>query len=315
MNATAGETGVFAVLRLAPDAAGLSELRRTVAGILSRWHREDLLDDAILCASELAGNAVLHTRRSYDLTLRPAGAGVRLEVVDNRPQEVPILVPANGSAADVTSLATTGRGLQIVARLASRWGFTTTQTAKSVWAEIAAAPGLDDGGREVRAARGRSLSPVVVVDQGDGAEPGPIKLWLRSMPVRLAIISGVQVDELVREIQLGPEGIVTPAELATLYDLLDRSSHPRLAGRYAALRAASANEDRFDLELETTLDALVATSEINRHLSDFSHRVHETLATVTPPVARFREWVLQEVTAQMAGQAPRRCTVMDQTTL
>jgi hypothetical protein len=309
------EPGVFRFLRLEPDAANVSDLRRQVADVLSRWNKQDLLDDAVLCVSELASNALLHTRRSFDLTLRPAGSGVRVEVVDSRPQDVPILVPANGSAADVTGVATTGRGLQIIARVGSRWGFTATRTAKSVWVEIAAGPTAGRKGSRPRDVRHDALSPVVVVDHDRDAEPGPVKLSLLSMPVRLAIISGVQVEELVREIQFGPDGILTPGELTRLYDLLDRTSHPRLAGRYAAMRAAGANETRFDLELETTLNALTTLGDLNRYLHDFSLRVHETLATVTPPVARFREWLVEEVTWQLDGQPPRKCAVIDQATL
>jgi hypothetical protein len=159
------------------------------------------------------------------------------------------------------------------------------------------------------------VAPVVVVvndHYGRGDEPESVKLSLRSMPVRLAIISGVQVDELVREIQLGPKGVVTPDEMAQLYDLLDCSAHPRLAGRYAALRAASANQARFDLELAATLPSLQALGDLNRRLFDLSRRVHETLATVTPAVARFREWLVEEAVAQIGGQPPRKCTVVDQ---
>ena len=96
--------------------------------------------------------------------------------------------------------------------------------------------------------------------------------------------------------------------------MLDSSAHPRLAGRYAALRAASANRARFDLELTTTLASLLALGELNRHLLDLSLRVHETLATVTPAVARFREWLVEEAVAQIGGQPPRECTVVDQRT-
>lgn len=310
----AGAPGVFSVLHLGPDAASVSDLRRQVAEVLQRWNKQYLLEDAVLCASELASNALLHARCSYDLTLRPAGSGVRVEVVDSRPQEVPILVPANGSAADVTGMATTGRGLQIVARVASRWGFTTTPTAKSVWAEITAQSGLGREGDPDARSRGRVAAPVVVVVARD-PEPGLVKLSLRSMPVRVAITSGVQVDELVREIQLGQDRFATPDEMTNLFDLLDRSAHPRLAGRYAALKAASANEARFDLELETTLPSLVALGELSRHLVELSRRVHGTLATVTPAVARFREWLIDEAMAQVAGEPPRQCPVVDQSTL
>lgn len=124
------------------------------------------------------------------------------------------------------------------------------------------------------------------------------------MPVRLAVMSGVQVDELVREIQLRSDGLVSAEERTAFYELLDRSAHVRLDGRYAALRAASLSKARFDYDLATTAEALDATRLLTDQLELFARRVSASLAAVTPGVAGYRAWLLQEVTSQIGGQEP-----------
>jgi anti-sigma regulatory factor (Ser/Thr protein kinase) len=292
------DPAVYTVLRLPPARASASEARRHVAETLEEWGRPDLVDEAVLCASELATNAVLHSRDTFDITVRPAGDGVRVEVIDGRPRELPMPFPTTGSALDVTGPATTGRGLLIVAALATRWGYTATVTAKSVWAELSSS-------------HLHQPDPVVVVDPHGDGPPGPIRLHLRSMPVRTAVASGVQVDELVREIQLRPSTPVDDDERTHLFDLLDRSNHPRLAGRYAALRAAGRDEPRYDLELATTVDALRATGELAAMLLALGDRLKTSVTAVTPAVARFRAWAADEVLAQTRGATPTVCPLDD----
>src|SRR5579864_7447015 len=159
--------------RFPAEAASIWRVRQRVAAVLDEWGRSDLVDNAVLCAAELATNAVLHARGPFMVTVRRAGAGVRVEVVDDDPHQLPITVPRNGTAADLTRLSTTGRGLMIVAALAARWGFTATTAAKSVWAEV--------GGPEVD---GRE--PVVSIDAAALDAPGPVHLRLTSVPVRAA---------------------------------------------------------------------------------------------------------------------------------
>jgi anti-sigma regulatory factor (Ser/Thr protein kinase) len=88
-------------------------------------------DDIILCASELATNAVIHSRSAEPggtITVTAdirAGDHVRIEVHDDGGPWTP---PA-GSA---------GRphGLYIVDVLASQWGVIETGTGRTVWAQL-----------------------------------------------------------------------------------------------------------------------------------------------------------------------------------
>lgn len=88
-------------------------------------------EDAVLCLSEIAANAVLHSasRRpggTFTVRVAPVAAGVRVEVTDEGgPWQ------ASGDAD-----ALSGHGLDIVGRVAARWGVTGDDSARTVWFEI-----------------------------------------------------------------------------------------------------------------------------------------------------------------------------------
>jgi anti-sigma regulatory factor (Ser/Thr protein kinase) len=84
-------------------------------------------DTAALLVSELATNAVQHAGTSFTVTVK-VGRRVRVEVVDHSPAPpLPRHVPVE---------ADHGRGLSIVAALASRWGTAPTAEGKVVWFEL-----------------------------------------------------------------------------------------------------------------------------------------------------------------------------------
>ena len=88
-------------------------------------------DEVILCLSELAANAVLHSdsrRPGGTFTVRIEscpGTYVRIEVEDDG---VPWLAPAPDPAG--------GRGLDIIRMLAAGWGIATSPTGRTVWARF-----------------------------------------------------------------------------------------------------------------------------------------------------------------------------------
>lgn len=52
-------------LSLAAEPVSVPAARRFVADGLASWGRNDLLDDATLCVSELASNAALHASSTF----------------------------------------------------------------------------------------------------------------------------------------------------------------------------------------------------------------------------------------------------------
>lgn len=103
-------------------------------------------DLAALVVSELVTNAVVHAgedRHTIGLTVHTGGGALRIEVADHDPRP-PVRATPGGQAA-------AGRGLMIVDRVATRWGWTPLQpVGKVVWCELPAeaAPGDDGAGRD-----------------------------------------------------------------------------------------------------------------------------------------------------------------------
>ena len=121
--------------RVFPGAAvQVREARRFLARVLDGCPAGD---DALLCASELATNAVLYSRSG-----RPGGrfavrsavrAGrVRVEVED----EGGPWRPGGEQNGQSGQSGQSGRGLVIVGQLASRWGRDDHGDRRTVWFEI-----------------------------------------------------------------------------------------------------------------------------------------------------------------------------------
>ena len=89
-----------------------------------------VMESALLVATELVSNAVRHGDGELLVRLWVRDEGIRIEVSDGSPQ-----YPAPATS-DVDDLS--GRGLQIVSALSSRWGAAPAQEqqGKTVWCEL-----------------------------------------------------------------------------------------------------------------------------------------------------------------------------------
>lgn len=137
---------------LAPAAA-----RRFVAAALAEWSglglpaavgfSERLSDDAAVIVSELVTNAVVHAGTNVELLFRLEEAtedevsALVLEVSDHHPaRAVRSDGSENGAGTDSAAApgepAEYGRGLELVATLAERWGITYRTGLKTVWARL-----------------------------------------------------------------------------------------------------------------------------------------------------------------------------------
>ncbi|MEU8180629.1 ATP-binding protein [Micromonospora sp. NPDC049044] len=115
--------------------------RRRLAGDLADVVPPTLLADLIAVLAELVGNAVRHARPlpggvvRVAWRLRPSAQGpqIQLGVTDGGASTTPRVRTASSDAAD-------GRGLHIVAGLATRWGVERDGMGQRVWAEFDPAP-------------------------------------------------------------------------------------------------------------------------------------------------------------------------------
>ena len=129
-------------LRFSSTPRGARLARRLTSHRLDEWGLpyDSLANETVtLLVAELCANAVQHGRvpgRDFRLRLTVDLCTVRAEVTDTRGERLPAPVPATLSAA---STSESGRGLLLVATLATRWGWhpRTDGPGKTVWAEYA----------------------------------------------------------------------------------------------------------------------------------------------------------------------------------
>jgi len=277
----------------------LTDSSREARRFVQRWLKAEGLDDYAdrvpLAVSELATNAVLHTARPFTIVVRRGLGCVRVEAIDSAPDLVPVASARSGIASDITSLSETGRGLLIAASLANRWGVDLSATVKTVWCEF------DESGQPAVAAE-----PVIQDHRPTRpAVAGLNQLRFIGLPVRTAIASGFDVEDAIRDLRMLSESTraAKPADLADLLDLVDRSVTVRLAGRHAAIHAASRGEYRFDLNMDVTDDALFATGDLSTLLA----RRAGKRTGPSAEVIEFRIWLGNETSRQRQGLAPTEC--------
>jgi serine phosphatase RsbU (regulator of sigma subunit)/anti-sigma regulatory factor (Ser/Thr protein kinase) len=119
-----------------PEPAAVAPARAFVGRTVRAWGADSVADDAVLIASELVTNVIVHAGTPAEVScalLRdPAGAvcAVRVEVADRHPGRT---LPALRHGWDEDGEAEGGRGLYLSAQLASAWGVQYTRAVKQVW--------------------------------------------------------------------------------------------------------------------------------------------------------------------------------------
>lgn len=129
-------------MRFTSSTRGARLARRLVAHRLDSWghpYTGDANETLSQITSELAANAVRHGHvagRDFHVRLTETDGTphtLRVEVTDTRTERVPLLAPQEPPGDEES-----GRGLLIVARLATRWAVAPRGDApgKTVWAEV-----------------------------------------------------------------------------------------------------------------------------------------------------------------------------------
>jgi anti-sigma regulatory factor (Ser/Thr protein kinase) len=113
-------------VRLAASPAAAGEARSQVRAAIRDWGVPVDPDTAVLLASELVTNAITHeTGGSVTLGIGCFRGRLRVDVYDTS-RSFPVVSDAPGDAE-------TGRGLMLVAALATEWGFYRTPAGKAVY--------------------------------------------------------------------------------------------------------------------------------------------------------------------------------------
>ncbi|KAA0922257.1 SpoIIE family protein phosphatase [Streptomyces apricus] len=117
-----------------PVGRSVATARSFVRDTLQGWGFADIVDDAVVLTSELVTNAVVHAGTSADVLCLRSEDGVRIEVGDRYPErEIPL---QSGTVNMGNPDREGGRGLQLCAALADRWGVDYAPTHKQVWFQL-----------------------------------------------------------------------------------------------------------------------------------------------------------------------------------
>lgn len=125
-------------IHLPADSSSPARARSFVEAHLQASGLPDLADVGVLLVSELATNAILHAGTPFDVELTATPQGLRARVTDESDTTPVTRAPS--------TVAEGGRGLFLVAALASRWGVEANPSGKSVWFELRATPEEDEFG-------------------------------------------------------------------------------------------------------------------------------------------------------------------------
>jgi anti-sigma regulatory factor (Ser/Thr protein kinase) len=119
----------LAQLDLASEADSVRQARRFVSDRLDEWAVDGALAaDAVLVASELVTNAVIHGKPPIQLRLHTAAGELTVEVDDGE-RALPHRLTVGAGAVH-------GRGLSIVAGLSTRWAARPNDDGKTVWSTL-----------------------------------------------------------------------------------------------------------------------------------------------------------------------------------
>lgn len=114
-------------IELGPD--GAPRARDAVRAVLT-GRPPEVVDTAVLLASELVANALVHAADEATLVIELDEQWLHLEVIDPAPV-------VNLAPLDVGVDAERGRGLRIVDSLATEWGVAPRPSGKTVWCKLA----------------------------------------------------------------------------------------------------------------------------------------------------------------------------------
>lgn len=273
-----------------PDA--VPKARRFTAKSLAA-EPEHLVEDAEQVVSELVTNAILHGSEPVTIRLLRGEHALRVEVEDGGR-----MLPVVGRP---TSDAMTGRGLSLVAALASGWGVEESPAGKVVWAELAEEP------NQLAPAQATGLDLDLGPDVAD--DPAPrYTVRLGAVRTDLLLAAKGHIDNVVREVQLmkseeAAGGAPVPSPMQELVETVTSEfAEAREGVKRQALAAAARGDDETDLVLSLPVSAAAAGERYLASLdaADRFARASKLLTLAAPVSHRvFRRWYVEALVGQL----------------
>ena len=303
-------------LTLGSGPRSVQDARRWVVDACRTIGRPDLAECAELGVSELVTNAVLHGQPPVRLQLAGSGDHPRIEVHDASTVAPQPASPAGGydvdsfdldsfDEADLASLTSFGRGLDIVARASAAWGAMIEDDGKTVWFEPATELADGDGASY-------QLDHATAPPLDERTRIGQLAIQVNGVPVDAFSRFQRHYRDLRREIRLlamAHEGEYPLAKvLSEHFDALEQPLRSNM-GREQVDAARTSGRTTVDLRLRMApalarqvaglIDLLDAADE-------FSRAERLLTAPRTPDQRSFQIWFLGEFRRQAAGAAPVR---------
>lgn len=289
--------------RFAAEPASVPGARHFVTDGLKAWGLTHLVDDVALCITELGANAALHSAAAFmSVTMTTKAETVTISVEDDGDVVGAAVVPRADYSPEAEQIPhaladepTTGRGLAIVAALASRWGVHPTSSGKKVWASFGGDADFSEDGPD--GLEHPSAPPEVPA--------GWTRVRLAGCPVRLSLRQDDHLDELIRELQLLriEDGDSQSQALARrIQGLLVSPAHARLTGRRIAQLADEAGMTHVDVEMALPAEASLLVRELNQAVIAADQLCEDlqllTLAS-SPELRALRRWMTDEIVGQI----------------
>ena len=287
--------------RFAAEPASVPGARHFVTDGLRSWGLGHLVDDIALCVTELGANAALHGAAAFmSVTMTTKSEAVTISVEDDGEVVGAAVVPRADYSPDAEqphhTLAdepTTGRGLAIVAALASQWGVHATERGKRVWARF--------GGESVDADHAGHEQPGVPPEMPEGWTT----VRLAGCPVRLSLRQDEHLDELVRELQLlqvDDDDTRSRSIAQQIHGLLVAPAHARLTGRRIAQLADEAGLEYVDIDMALPAEASLMIRQLHQAVLAADELCEDlqllTLAS-SDDMRALRIWMTEEIVAQI----------------
>ena len=277
----------------APEPRSVPAARRFVRDLVLAAGHEQWVGDAQLAVSELCTNAVLHAHTPFEVTVQVCPEGVYVQVWDDDP-----VLPARRVSG---TTSTTGRGLELLAAVATASGVESVGPNKVVWFSLGAVrPGSAE---DVLLDRWRDR-PQDAADEPAGRTAAVV---LRSMPVALWLAAREHHNTLMREFSLHQQAVRdTPGQIPDDLVAADRARSLVLAG----LRATSGGPS-VDLRLTLQRDQ-ARWFQALRDVLDHAEQLARAGALLAPPgppeIVAVRHWACGQVLVQLHGATPTAWT-------
>lgn len=296
-------------LALPASAPSVRLARDWVTGVLTDIGRDELTESARLAVSELVTNAILHADPPMTVHVRGTVEHPRIEVTDH--SLVPPQQRHSGPRVDQDdefTWTTFGRGLDLVASFARRWGadIDPRGEGKVVWFEPApeASPTPVEGelfDLDEAVARLGEVAPV---------PDDRVTIELRGMPTELFRHLRLHFNELGRELRLlaltDPEKYPIAVEFAETYLQIEHERR-HAVGLDALESAMQSGQETVDLTYRvpaTAPDSMTRVAALLERI--YRSFAEEKLLAVrpSPELMSLQRWYLGEFSRQAHGHRP-----------